>query len=171
MKYSALLIALAPAFAFAQSASPILNFEGEITNLTCNVAVNGNTSSPQIALNPAKVADLATPGATAIPTPFTMTLTGCDNSSTANIKLVPTAITAGGNLKNMLTTGQANNVNMQLYNNGGTLALTSAAGVNVPVVIANGTATSQFGVRYVAEGGSAGEGLVKSSVQYAISYQ
>lgn len=172
MKYSALLLALAPVFAFAQSAPPVLNFEGEISVATCNIAINGSTASPTVALSTARQADLSVANNTAAPTPFTMMLSGCDNSATASIKLVPTAFTAGGNLKNLIATadGGAANVNLQLYNAGGTLVMATQAGVSVPVTIVNNAGTSVFGVRYVAEGGSGGNGQVKSTVQYAVSY-
>ena len=48
--------------------------------------------------------------------------------------------------------------------------MATQAGVSVPVTIVNNAGTSVFGVRYVAEGGSGGNGQVKSTVQYAVSY-
>lgn len=173
----ALMLAAAPAFAFAQSSNTI-QFQGEVTDQTCAVTVNGNASSPTVLLPTVSTADLATAGNTAGETHFTIGLSGCTAPTTAaraiNTVFVGNQVTTDGNLGN---TGTATNVALQLFDPAVAakrFVLSSSSGYAAPglsLAVGATSASYDFGVRYISENGSATAGSVLGSVQYAVSYQ
>jgi len=172
-----LTLAAAPAFAFAQSSNTI-QFQGEVTDQTCTVAVNGNASSPTVLLPTVSTADLATAGGTAGETRFTIGLSGCMAPTTTaraiNTVFVGNQVTTNGNLGN---TGTARNVALQLLDPGNATTpfnLSGASGYAAPglsLAVGDTSASHDFAVRYITENGSATAGSVLGSVQYAINYQ
>ncbi|KAG8155459.1 fimbrial protein [Burkholderia catarinensis] len=173
----ALMLAAAPALAFAQSSNTI-QFQGEVTDQTCTVAVNGNASSPTVLLPTVSTADLATAGGTAGETRFTIGLSGCTAPTTAaraiNTVFVGNQVTTNGNLGN---TGTATHVALQLLDPDNATTpfnLSGASGYAAPglsLAVGDTSASHDFAVRYITENGSATAGSVLGSVQYAINYQ
>ncbi|PSB84770.1 fimbrial protein [Photobacterium damselae] len=161
--------------AFAVEAAPnTINFQGEVTEQTCEVTVNGNTADPVVLLSSVGAKDLATAGATAGETTFTLGVTGCAAGADAlpiNTVFVGNNVDASGNLGN---TGTATNVALQLLDasGGSAIDLTSSASVSGLEVAAGATeATHDFAVQYISKAGSATAGTVLGSVQYAIEYK
>jgi major type 1 subunit fimbrin (pilin) len=177
LKYTALLLAMAPVFAFAQSANTI-TFIGEVSANTCAMNVNGNGASTSVSLPTASATQLDAIGKTAQLTTFTVGVTGCTTNATLptnlNTKFVPVGpLTAtGGRLQN---TGVATGVSLELTNEAGTTPIvllangTSVAGLVVPAT--QTAATVNFGVRYHAESATIVAGSVTGAVQYSINYQ
>ncbi|OKP16859.1 fimbrial protein [Serratia fonticola] len=159
--------------ALADSANTV-QFKGEVSEQTCNVNINGNEGNPIVLLPTVPAADLASPGATAGATEFTVNVTGCNvASSDTAIKTVFAGNnpTANGNLGNA---GDAQNVSIQLMDSNGTTPLVFATSTTVttsPMTLQTGaTSTSQtLSARYYAEG-IATPGAVLATAQYAISY-
>ncbi|MEY8174905.1 fimbrial protein [Burkholderia multivorans] len=172
-----LIIIAAPALAFAQSSNTI-QFQGEVTDQTCAVTVNGNASSPTVLLPTVSTGDLSMAGNTAGQTSFTIGISGC-TAPTATARAIDTVfvgnqVTSNGNLGN---TGTATNVALQLLDPANTSTpfdLSGASGYAAPGLtldVGETSASHDFAVRYITENGSATAGSVLGSVQYAISYQ
>ncbi|MDE4917888.1 major type 1 subunit fimbrin (pilin) [Cupriavidus metallidurans] len=171
-----LAASVAPIMAHAASGNTI-NFQGEVTDQTCQVTINGNAANSTVLLPTVSSTVLTTAGATAGTTSFTVGVNGCvaPTTSAQAIKtvFVGNQVTAAGNLGN---TGTATNVALQLLdpttpsapfnlNNPGGYA---AAGLSLPIGATS--ATHDFAVRYISEPGGATSGSVLGSVQYAVSY-
>jgi major type 1 subunit fimbrin (pilin) len=175
MKKSIVFAAIAaiPFFAFAQSANTI-TFRGEVAEQTCSVAVNGNASSPVVLLPTVSTADLASAGATAGQTEFTVSVSGCTANVTpqaVNTVFLPNSVTPAGNI---LNTGTAANVSLQLLDPaapGTPFPLTGGFAAPGLQVAANETSASHnFAVRYYAENAAVGAGSVVGAVQYSVAY-
>lgn len=158
-------------------AAPTITFEGEVATQTCQAVVNGEETAI-VLLPTVSESNLATAGASAGLTPFTIALTGCATAGAdtqISTKFLGHSVTAAGNLGNMAINNPANNVAIQLTSDAaGTTpvvlnGVTSVAGI----VLASGTtsANHQFGAQYVAEGGAVTAGAVTAVVEYTLSYQ
>lgn len=168
---AAAVLALVSGSAFADNT---IKFQGEVSDQTCVVSINGNSSSPLVLLPTQPTSALATSGTTAGDTAFTLALTGCTASSSATaIKtvFVGNNLTSDGRMGN---TGTATNVTLRLVdpaNPSTPLDLTGQVGAPGLDLAANATSASHdFAVQYYAEGQST-PGSVLGSVQYSISYQ
>ncbi|GGM90398.1 fimbrial protein [Shewanella xiamenensis] len=154
-------------------ANNTITFLGEVSDQTCEVAINGATANPTVLLPTVSTADLATAGSVAGETPFTLSVSGCTINATQALPIktvfVGNSVTAAGNLGN---TGTATNVSLQILDavGGNAVDLTGVATVDgLNVAAGDSTASHDFAVQYYAEG-AATAGTVVSSVQYAISY-
>jgi len=171
-----LAIAAAPVFAFASANT--INFQGEVTDQTCDVAINGNAANPTVLLPTVSSTSLATAGSTNGVTTFTVGLTNCQAPTTTaqaiGTVFVGNQVTSAGNLGN---TGTATNVALQLLDPATPTSpfdLSNTAGVTVPglsLAAGDTTATHDFAVQYISEQGGATAGSVLGSVQYAVTYQ
>jgi len=172
----ALTLAAAPALVFA--APNTIHFQGEVTDQTCQVTVNGNPSDPVVLLPSVPASALASAGDTAGQTTFTVAVGGCmapiATTQAISTVFVGNLVTPAGNLGN---TGTATNVALQLLdpaNPTPSFDLSGATGFAAPgLVLQDGatSATHDFAVRYISEAGSATAGSVLGSVQYSISYE
>ncbi|EPT0360550.1 fimbrial protein [Enterobacter cloacae] len=159
--------------AFAVSDNTI-TFQGEVTDETCSVTVNGNSASPVVLLPTVSASELAASGNTAGQVTFDIGVSGCTGNSSGETKIstvfVGNQVTTNGNLGN---TGTAKNVEVQLMD-------TSDAVIN----LANGftgngdlklaanqkEATATYTAQYYASS-AASAGTVEATLQYAVSYQ
>lgn len=151
-----------------------INFQGEVTDQTCSVTVNGNTSAPVVLMPTVSTADLAASGSTAGQTTFTMGLTGCtantSASTTVSTVFVGNDVTSAGNLGN---TGTASNVDVQILDTSGSaIDLTDGYTASGDLTLAtNATESSaDYTAQYYATG-TATSGTVAASLQYAVTYQ
>jgi major type 1 subunit fimbrin (pilin) len=173
----ALSLAVAPLFAFAAGPNTI-NFQGEVSDQTCQVAVNGNPANPTVLLPTVPATSLAGAGNTAGQTTFTVAVSDCmapvSTTQAINTVFVGNQVTAAGNLGN---TGTATNVALQLLDPAAPSTpfdLSAAGGVAAPgLTLADGetSASHDFAVQYISEEGGATAGSVLGSVQYSVSYE
>jgi major type 1 subunit fimbrin (pilin) len=181
MKKHLLAIALAaiPASAAFAASGNTINFQGEVTDQTCEVAINGSTANnPTVLLPSISSSKLATANSVAGRTTFTISLSGCTlptplrNPIRAVFK--GNQVTTGGNMSNV---GSAEGVALQLFDPNLPLApfdLGAANGHVAPGLSLTSGQTSasyDFAVQYISEKGGATPGSVKGSVQYQISYR
>ncbi|HGK4757433.1 fimbrial protein [Enterobacter cloacae] len=156
---------------FAASDNTI-TFQGEVTDQTCAVTVNGNAASPVVLLPTVSIGDfsnLTTAGATT----FEVGVSGCTPDTKGDVKVstvfVGNLVTNSGNLGN---TGTASNVEIQIldtagkiidftsnFNGDGDLTLTSGA---------TSTSANYIAQYYIT--GTPTTGSVTSSLQYAVTY-
>lgn len=176
MKKSILALSLL-AVASSGYAANVVNFYGEVADQTCTLTIDGNDFGPSILLDTALASDLATAGSTAKKTQFEVKVFGCDTAPTtgqAGIRLVPNGlITAAGNLPNVITgASAATNVELQMLDDTDTAINFSGGGLSITKPWPTGTTDITFtmGVQYYATG-IATAGLLRSNVQYAVTYQ
>ncbi|HFX2004041.1 TPA: fimbrial protein [Pseudomonas aeruginosa] len=137
-------------------AANTITFSGEVTDQTCQVAVNGFTD-PTVILDSVPVSALdGAVGRSAGETAFTLQLTDC---------VAPTAD------EHFTTLFQATNPSAA-----GNLVNTAASGATVPagdIVLANGaTSTSyDYAVQYVSEAATVTPGPVLGAVTYTLRYE
>jgi major type 1 subunit fimbrin (pilin) len=176
MRLLALALAVAPGFAFAASANTI-NFQGEVTDQTCSVTINGNEANPTVLLPTVPSSSLIAAGATAGLTTFTVGVSGCTpmaQSQAIKTVFVGNQVTSGGNLGN---TGTATNVALQLLDPqspSSPFDLSSVSGYaadGLTLAADTSSASYDYAVQYITETGGATAGSVLGSVQYALSYQ
>lgn len=174
MKRIALFLAATiPAMAFAASQNTI-TFNGQVTDQTCTVSVNGNAANPMILLPTVTASSLSAVNSTAGETPFTVSISGCTAPSSGSLAIktafLGNNVTSAGNLG---SSGTASNVQVQLLTApaGSAIVLegvTSVAGLVLPS--AQTETSHDFAARYVSEDGGATAGTVTASVQYALDY-
>jgi len=174
MKRIALILVMtaAPALTFAASPNTI-TFNGQVSDQTCAVAVNGNAANPVILMPTVSATALSAVGSTAGETPFTISVSGCTApSSSLAIKTAFQGgnVTSAGNLANA---GTATNVQVQLLKGAGGSAVVLNGITSVPgLTLASGatSASHDFAVRYISEAGAATAGTVSATAQYALDY-
>lgn len=159
----------------ADSANTV-QFKGEVSTQTCSVNINGDEANPVVLLRTVAATKLATKGATAGETTFTVNVTGCTTAaSDTSIKTVFAGNnpTTNGNLGN---TGDATNVSIQLLDSDATTPLSFAVGSTATtsaMTLATGAvSTSQeLTARYYAENAGVTAGTVNATAQFAITYK
>lgn len=97
-----------------------ITFQGEVTDETCSVVINGNQAKPVVLLPTVSTKELTDQGKTAGPITFDIGLSGCTGSTDKTTKIstvfVGNQVTSNGNLGN---TGSAKNVEVQLLDTSG----------------------------------------------------
>lgn len=189
------LLAIAAVPVISQAATGTITFTGNVTAQTCQVT--GNTSAASdftITMPNVSTSLLARDGqvASSNNNGIMLKLTGCSRKTASSDGAVRARFESGTNVdaatKRLKNTGTATNVQVGLVNpDGSDIQIGTSdqsAGnpwVNItggsyntatPAVDQNtGTATLQYGYKYVATGGAAGAGTVVSTVQYSIDFQ
>jgi major type 1 subunit fimbrin (pilin) len=171
------LLAAAAVAQSAVAADGTINFNGEVKDQTCTVAVNGQVS-PAIAtvtLPTVSSALLNASGKTIGQTGFKIELSSCAGpalSASAFFESGATVDAITNNLKN--TTGTAKLVQLQLVDgaNGNVIKAgdTSQITATTATTITANAATLPYAVQYIATG-KATAGTVVSSVTYSINYK
>lgn len=176
---AALVVSSLPFVAFA---TPTVTFEGEVTDQTCIVSINGQTNSvvmlPTVAMTEFG-ATLAT-GQSAGQTPFTVSVSGCkvdaDNALPISVKFLGYDVdTSTGVLGNRATANAAVGFGIQLMDagTGGAPVMlngpTSVPGLSVAA--GDTSASHDFGARYyVTDAASAAPGKITAVAEYTLSY-
>ncbi|MDV7104491.1 fimbrial protein [Vibrio sp. TH_r3] len=151
----------------------IITFQGEVTDQTCTVDVNGDTANPVVLLPTVSTSDLASVAAVAGTTEFDISISGCTAGATTDISTVfiGNQVTTDGNLGN---TGSATEVDIQLIDTqNNVIDFSSDFNGNGDLNLADATATTAnatYKAQYYATGATTA-GTVSASLQYAISYQ
>jgi major type 1 subunit fimbrin (pilin) len=158
----------------AQASDGTITFNGVLTASTC-IVTTGAAGTFTVTLPTLAASTLATTGATAGATPFTITVDSCttETSFTPYFETGATTDLVTGNLKTTQGVGKAANVELQLLNGDATV-INVAAGPGVQGVLgfSRSTATGGVGnyiVRYKSTG-AATAGAVTSSVTYSMVY-
>ncbi|USD62143.1 type 1 fimbrial protein [Vibrio sp. SCSIO 43140] len=163
--------------AFPAAAPNVLFFQGEVTDETCTVSINGDEANPIILLPRVPKSELAASGDVAGAIDFDVSISGCTgdavNPTGINTVFVGNQVTTNGNLGNI---GSATNVELQIVdttgtkinfnNNNGFFVGTNDLGL----AVSETQKTATYKVQYYATG-AATPGTVDGSLQYAISYQ
>lgn len=159
--------------AFAATSNNTVRFMGEVSEQTCDININGSSTSPIVLLPTVSDSQLASSGSTTGDTPFTVTLSGCGGTQASNAGIVFVANDIdGANLKNTATTSAATNVAIQLMDGSNAMDFTGnkAQTSTQSVGGANTTVTYDLAARYYATG-QATPGAVEAQAQFAVTYQ
>jgi P pilus assembly protein, pilin FimA len=152
-----------------------LTINGAVSDQTCEVKIDGNTTNPTILLPTVSTAELATAGSEAGEKTFSLGISGCTaqpNDVDIKTKFVSkTGASNKGNLVNSMPNG-AENVQIQLKDSqGNPIDLTSTQLVDGLTLPANSeSASADFTVGYISETGGATAGEVEAVLQYAVQY-
>ncbi|WP_175793989.1 fimbrial protein [Burkholderia ambifaria] len=193
MKKLAMMMSAA-GFAFvamnaAHAGDGTITFTGSVVASTCKI--NGGTNDLTVALPKASTNQLASTGATAGRTPFTLALSGCatdktegENTIPAPVKKVSVAFEPGPNVN--LATGHlkptgadaAKGVEIAILNDkyapikiGAASSAQNAQTVDIDTAEGGtGAATLQFAAEYVATGDAVSGGSMNSFVTYSLIY-
>ncbi|KHA72486.1 fimbrial protein [Pseudomonas fluorescens] len=163
---------------FANAADGTINFNGELVNQTCTIAVDG-VVSPAVAtvtLPTISTGLLTAAGQVEGQTGFNIQLTNCVGTATTAAAFFNSGATVdpiSGNLKNM--TGSANNVQLQLVDQQGGAVIQAGntnqiANTTRNTIDGTGAANMPYAVQYFATGATT-PGTVVSSVTYNVDYQ
>ncbi|HEI8868461.1 TPA: type 1 fimbrial protein [Serratia odorifera] len=166
----------------AAIAAPTVTFEGEVTDQTCVVSVNGQTNSvvmlPTVAMT--EFGATLTNGQSAGQTPFTVSISGCKvdatNAQPVKVKFLGYDVDAStGVLGNRATTNEAAGFGIQLMDEGtggNPIVLNGPTSVSGLSLAANATSASHdFGARYfVTNAAIAKPGKITAVAEYTLSY-
>lgn len=164
-----------------------ISIEGELTDQTCSLLVNGSgNKNPVITLEPVHASNLKDPGSTAGRKNFSIGVTGCvAKPETTPLWINFFAYNEGDYNEDNFTTiignvGTAKNVDLQLLSyytdpvNGVPIKFAGANYVDTVGVFflreGETSATTEFGVEYISEQGNAAPGSVTGVVQFAVDY-
>lgn len=168
----------------AQASDGTINFQGKLTDATCQITIDGSSSPATVVLPTLSTQLLAATGDIAGRTQFNIELSGCTglistSTAAAYFENGSTVDTTTNNLVNT-TTGGAGNVQLQLIdiqsNNTIEIGRSSQTSSNTQVVIPNtagastGTTMLPYAVQYYALGTTT-PGVVTSNVNFSINYQ
>lgn len=168
----------------AQASDGQINFQGKLTDSTCQIAIDGSASPATVVLPTLTTQSLAVAGATGGRTQFNIELSGCTglvstSTAAAYFEGGSTVDTTTNNLVNTTTSG-AGNVQLQLVDLQSDSAIqigrSSQSSTNTPVAIPNtagastGTTILPYAVQYYALGATSA-GVVTSNVSFSINYQ
>jgi len=169
---------LAASVAQAQTQTPTtITFEGEVTDQTCKVNINGQDNTT-VVLPTVKQNDFASAAGTVTgKTDFSLDVTGCKpvtdpGTQKVSVKFHGTSLTqSGGYLKNTAANG-ATDVAVQLLD--GTAAIDLSSGIFTKELgELSGTTTSlskTFAAQYISESDTVGTGKVTAVVEYSLAY-
>jgi len=165
---------------FASASDGTINFNGELTDQTCTIAVNG-TVSPAIAtvtLPAVSVASLTVAGQVSGATSFNIELSNCSRvggTAAAFFEAGGSVDQFTGNLNNTAGVGGATNVQLQLLDSqtGSQIQAGNSSQISATTrnfISGGGPTIMPYAVQYYALGATTA-GPVTSSVTYSINYQ
>ncbi len=142
---------------------------GEITSLTCKVALGGNMT---VTLPAQKITALTKKYDTAGKTPFTISIAGCSDVASFSFENDQATVNAEGRLVNTAVAG-AKNIELQILNeSGATVDLVGVKGqqnISESVSVKPDTESFNFSVQYFSLG-AAVAGSVKSSLTFLVEF-
>jgi major type 1 subunit fimbrin (pilin) len=162
----------------ARAVDGTITVTGTVTAGTCKVN-SGSPAAVAVTLPSVQTSALLTAGAVAGRTPFSLAISGCAagiNGATTYFEPGPTIDPSNGNLIN---SGTAANVQVQLLNGTGSsaaafsqiqLANPAATQNSGQVTITSGAATMNYYAQYFAKTAAVTSGTVSSSVQFTMVY-
>ena len=164
---------------FANASDGTINFNGQLTDQTCTVSVNG-VVTPTVAtvtLPTVSTGTLTLAGETAGSTAFNIRLSNCVGAASAVAAFFESGSGVdpfSGHLNNIAGVGSATNVQLQLVdaasNNIISAGNSNQLFSNTFAALVNGEADMPYAVRYYATGATTA-GTVVGSVTYSINYQ
>lgn len=167
-----LALSLASTTSVFAASDNTITFQGEVTDQTCDVTINGNTASPVVLLPTVSISDFAS-STTAGATTFEVGVSGCavDSTSDRDVSTVfiGNQVTSSGNLGN---TGTAGNVDIQILDSTDkVIDFTSnfTADNDLKITAGQDSASATYTAQYYSSA-TPTAGNVTASLQYAVTY-
>ncbi len=164
-----------PGVLFANDYPIVVNFEGEYIEETCEVKINGNSSSETVTLPVLSTTALSDSGGEGGNTDFNITLQGCPASRDISLifnSSMSDADATTGNLINQAGDGYSKNIQVRLRKEDGNQMiiddLTTAQQYSIPA--AGSPVTHQYSVSYFSAG-TVTAGIVRSMASITLDYQ
>lgn len=167
----------------AFAADGTITVTGEIGGTTCSISAGSGTgpgTSPNFQVDLLKVqkSALSNSGDTAGAKGFNIFVGGtpadCPDGTKVAVLFESTSAAVDpltGNLENKAPLTPAANLQVQIYDSLARAPLDLRTGnASTTVEVASGLATLPFAARYIANGGPAGAGLVRTEVQYSVTF-
>lgn len=163
----------------ANAADGTITFTGTVSDTTCSIngVTSGSPADIAVTLPPVPAGALTSTGETAGTTTagaIQMQLTGCSGTATKAIANFENGTTVDQTTGNLINSGSAGNVQVQLLNtNMNPINVTTNSNNQLTTngdAILGGAATLKYFARYYATG-KATAGTVNTSVQYTMQYQ
>lgn len=187
MKKTTLAVALFTASIFAGTsafaADGTISVTGEIGGTTCTISAGSGTgpgagANFQVDLLKVQKSALSKPDDTAGAKGFNIFVGGpaadCPDGTKVAVLFESTSAAVDpltGNLKNTAPATPAANLQVQIYDSLAKAPMDLRTGnASTTVEVASGLATLPFAARYIANGGPAGAGLVRTDVQYSVTF-
>lgn len=173
------LIATSSLTAPVMAADGTITINGQITDTTCTIAVDGGSKDATVTLPTVSATSLPSTGATAGATPFNISLSNCSGTAlgTASTYFEPGMYVdnSSGRLNIDATVADsAKNVQVELLNADMHAIVAGASITNgqndIPVDISSGNAMLNYFARYYATGQSEA-GAVTTQIDYTMTYQ
>ncbi|MBB1202741.1 type 1 fimbrial protein [Enterobacteriaceae bacterium 89] len=181
-KYALSALAMVMTSALTASAFAVdgtITINGQITDTTCTISVDGGSNDATVTLPTVSASTLGASGQTAGATPFNISLSSCSGTSlnTASTYFEPGAYvdSVTGRLNIDSTAADAaTNVQVQLLNADRNAIVAGASVANgqndIPVDISGGNGTLNYFAQYYATGASTA-GSVTTQVDYTMVYE
>ncbi|QXD01094.1 fimbrial protein [Klebsiella sp. PL-2018] len=178
-KHSYKLLALVMITTSAFAVDGTITINGHITDTTCSISVNDGSNNATVTLPTVSSTTLATPGATAGATPFTISLSNCSGESlnTASTYFEPGAYvdsTTGRLNIDSTAADAATGVQIQLLNANRKAIVAGTSITNgqndIPVDISSKKGTLNYFAQYYATGASTA-GSVTTQVDFTMVYE
>lgn len=152
-----------------------INISGVVTDSSCNIAINGTSSgTTNLVLPTVSVTALASEGATAGATNFTLTLTDCPESGSVRAFFEPTNVdqSTGYLLNNASALSAASSVEVQITNSTGQpIDLRNNNDTNNSAIdFVDNKATLLYNAQYIAIGDTVNAGDVETQLVYTLQY-
>ncbi|MGI3022846.1 fimbrial protein [Vibrio alginolyticus] len=160
--------------AFAASTGTI-TFVGEVTDTTCDVAVEGGSADSTVTMPTVSSSNLANVGDTAGRVEFDITLSSCSSAAQGAYAFFESGANVDSSTGRLTNTGSATNVDLQILDVANAYTPIKVGNTlqhsdSVATAISGDTARLNYAVEYYASGASTA-GDVNSSVTYTISYK
>lgn len=156
-----------PTLAFAEQPNTI-NFRGEVTSQTCNVSINGETTSPVVLLPTVSSSVLTTAGQTAGNTGFSIEIKDCTQASKAKAWIYTALNGSNGNVLN--TGGTASNVEIRLLDGVTQQQVFMTHATSQATISSSGTASIPLVAQYYSTGNTSA-GSVIGTAMYIMAYE
>lgn len=158
----------------ALAADGTISFTGSITDATCDVKVNNTSANGSVTLPAVPKSNLPNSGNVAGATMFTLNLSGCTTGNTVNAYF-ETGSTVDSVTGNLINSGTAGNVQVQLLTGSGTPIAVGNSGqaTTTSLVTTDSPSVTSGTLNYMAQyyaTGAATAGSVTTSVTYSLTY-
>jgi len=180
MRYSSLAMLVACSLATSAAHADFNNtitFEGEVTDQTCKVDVNGSDKTT-VKLPVVSEQSMQSLNATAGETPFTVNITECAKEGNVSLRISRESVNEKGHIKiDDTTSSAAKGYAVQLIDQDKEIPLETethtlyALGTTTKTGDATFSIQKEFIARYIREDNDAKAGIVKAVVKYELAYQ
>ncbi|MGL4545567.1 MAG: fimbrial protein, partial [Plesiomonas sp.] len=177
IKFVPVVIAAALMTNAAQAADGTIDFQGRLIEQTCSITVEGsvNPHLASVTMPSVSTSALSAAGMTTGRTNFEIELSNCSGSAATAAAFFDAGADVDPVSGQLLTTGSATNVRLQLLDNNANGAVIKAGDMSQltntsRVTIVGGKAILPYSVQYIATG-AATAGTVFSSLLFSINYQ